>query len=274
MKISKAILALLASAFIAQAARAQTEVLYITDGDANTLQSIQGGAILASNFATPAGAQYAIAVRGTIWTAGYQAGATRQEYTNATLAATAKNGAFTAPAGNPEIIDGTTDGSFNYTINDGTGAVLRYNLDWSGAPVVVFTAVCGGGFCPGITYDPVNQSMWIVDQANISEYAMDGTPRSAFAHGFSQGGLAYETISNSLWLVDNGSSNTLRQFSKAGALLNTVVTAANYANNVWGAEFRFVGVAGQVPTLSQWGMITLSLLLALGTFVTLRRRRG
>ena len=275
MNLHRKILALLASALVAQAAHATTEVLYITNGDASTIQAIQGNAIITQNLAMPGPSHYAIAVRDTIWTAGYQAGQNRQEFANATLLPTANNGAFTAPAGNPEIIDGTTDGAFNYTINDGTGDVLRYNLDWSGAPVTVFTAVCGGGFCPGITYDPVNQSIWVVDGANISEYAMDGTPLGSFAHGAGEGGLAFETSTNSLWLVSNSPSNTLRQFSRAGALLNTVVTAANYSNNVWGAEFRsFAGPATQVPTLSEWGLLVLSLLLGLGAWVAVRRGSG
>ena len=272
MKIHSKILALLASMLVAQAAQATTEVLYITDGDSRTIQAIQGNAIIAQNLATPGQYHYAIVVRGTIWTAGYAAGQNRQEFANATLLPTANSGAFTAPAGNPEILDGATDGAFNYTINDGTGDVLRYNLDWSGAPVTVFTAACGGGICPGISYDPVNQSLWVADQTNISQYAMDGTPLGSFAHGDNAGALAFETTTNSLWLVSNGPNNTLRQFSRAGALLSTVVTAANYSGNVWGAEFQsFAGAAAQVPTLSEWSLLVLALLVGLGAWVALRR---
>ena len=74
---------------------------------------------------------------------------------------TANSGPFVTPAGNPEVIDGATDGAFNYTINDGTGVVYRYGLDRSGSPVTLFTATCSGGFCPGITYDSKNPSLWI-----------------------------------------------------------------------------------------------------------------
>jgi hypothetical protein len=275
MNLHRKILVLLASALVAQAAHATTEVLYITNGDASTIQAIQGNAIITQNLAMPGTLHYAIAVRDTIWTASYGVGGNRQEFATATLLPTANNGAFTAPAGNPEILDGATDGAFNYTINDGTGEVLRYNLDWSGAPVTVFTAVCGGGFCPGITYDPVNQSLWVADSTNISEYAMDGTPLGSFAHGDDAGALAFETSTNSLWLVSNSPNNTLRQFSRAGALLNTIVTAANYSGNVWGAEFRsFAGPATQVPTLSEWGLLVLSLLSGLGAWVALRRGSG
>jgi hypothetical protein len=75
---------------------------------------------------------------------------------------------------------------------------------------------------------------------------MSGTFRGSFAHGDEAGALAYGGSTDTLWLVDNG-NNTLRQFSKAGALIDTDTTSSNHSSNVWGAEFQsvpFVPFAG------------------------------
>jgi hypothetical protein len=276
MLLRKSTLALLASTLFSQAAYATTEVLYITDGDSRTIQSIQGNVVTNQNLSTPGITHYAISVRDTIWTADYTGGTPGRQEFDTSLTPTANSGPFVMPAGNPEIIDGATDGTYNYTVNDVTGEVYRYNPDWSGAPTTVFTAACID-FCPGITYDPANNSLWTVDVDNIYEYAMDGTLLNSFPHNNLRGALAYESSTGTLWLVDNSSGNTLWQYSKAGALLNTVTTTTSYSSNVWGAEFSYSATPAAAPTpvpsLSEWSMILMSSLLALGAVVTLRRHR-
>lgn len=265
-------------------ANATTEVLYITDGDANDIQAIQGNVIIDENLSMPGGRAYAIVVRDTIWTAAYAGSEpTRVEFDTA-LVPTGTSGAMNHPPGSdgaPEYLDGATDGVDNYTIDDGNGIVYRYNFDWSGSPAVVFTATCDE-FCPGITYDSVNDSFWIVSNTAIYEYsAPTGALRSSFAHLASAGGLAYEGSTDTLWLVSNDAPHdTLRQFSKAGALLDTVTTTTSYSNNVWGAEFRVTAAAAPaaapaapVPLFSHWGLMLLSALLVTAGGWQQRRRK-
>ena len=88
MYFAKQMLALVVSLAFGQAALAATsgtsEVLYITNGDAKTIQAIQGNVVTITNSSTPGTTHYAIAVRNTIWTADYGGGIPgRQEYTPA-----------------------------------------------------------------------------------------------------------------------------------------------------------------------------------------------
>lgn len=261
---------------------ATTDVLYITNGDARDIQAIQGTAIIEQNLNLPSTSgnplHYPIAVGATIWIMSYSTGEPGRLELDSTLTPTGASGPVVFLPGSPEVLDGGTNGNSNFTIDDSNGDVYSYNNDWSGTPVYMFTAACSGNFCPGITYDPVSDSIWTSDETNIYEYSMSGTFRGSFSHGDSAGALAYEGSTDTLWLVDNNDNDTLRQFSKAGALIDTVTTSSNYSSNVWGAEFQsapFVPVVGgpaaPVPTISQWGLFLLSGLILVFAFVSRKR---
>jgi len=255
---------------------AVTDVLYVTDGDNGTIQGIQGDAIIYENTSLPSQYDpgptlYAIAVRNSIWLASYHPGEPGRLELDYTLNLTGNSGSVVLIPSEHETIDGAADGAYNYTIDDENGDVYRYNADWSGNPAYVFTAACTS-WCPGITYDPVNQSFWTVDGTNINEYSASGDFRGSFAHNAEPGGLAYEPSTDTLWLVDNN-GNTLRQYSKAGTLLDTVTTTSNYADNVWGAEFQAQTLVSKpVPTLGRGGLILLAGLLALLALLARRRQ--
>jgi hypothetical protein len=186
---------LLALLPFAPAFGATTDVLYITDGDNGTIQAIQGNAIIYENTSLPSQYNpgptlYAIAVRDTVWLASYHPGEPGRLELNKSLNLTGNSGSVVLiPSGN-ETLDGAMDGNYNYTIDDENGDIYRYNADWSGTPVLVFTSACNGDWCPGITYDPVNDSFWTTDDDNIYEYSTAGELRGSFVHGFSTGGLA------------------------------------------------------------------------------------
>ena len=227
---------------LSQTVMATTDALYIINGDTRHIQAIQGNSIIFENLNLPATSgsprHYPIAVFDSIWIMAYNAGAPGRLELDSTLTPTGASSTVTYIPNSPEVLDGGTDGNNNFTIHDGNGDVYRYNTDWSGTPVYMFTSGCEA-FCPGITYDPVNDSIWISDTENIYEYSMTGSLRSYFPHSATRGALAYEGSTDTLWLVSNYPNNTLRQYSKAGALVSTVTTSSDYSSNVWGAEFQF-----------------------------------
>lgn len=269
---------LLAFLAVSPAFGAVTDVLYVTDGDHGTIQGIQGNAIIYENTSLPSQFDpgptlYDIVVRDSIWLASYHPGEPGRLELDYTLNTTGNSGSVVLIPSQNETLDGAADGTYNYTIDDANGDVYRYNADWSGNPVYVFTAACSNEFCPGITYDPVSDSFWTADETNINQYSPGGESRGSFAHGADAGGLAYEPSTDTLWLVDNN-GNTLRQYSKAGTLLDTVTTTTDYANNVWGAEFAAgtAAVSKPVPSLTRSGLILLAGLLGLLALVSWRRR--
>jgi len=259
------------SVFIAAAAclaisgqvQAQTEVLYITDGDANDITAIQGGAIIDQNLDVGGDRRYRVAVQDTIWLGDMDAA------DNIELDLNLDPTGNSSPAGLDitEGTDGATDGSFNYTVESfvSTAGVYQYNTDWSGG-TLLFTV--SGTDIVGITYDPVNGSLWISDQNSIYEYSMAGNLIGQFDHSGGRGSLAYEASTDTLWYVANAGS-TIQQYDKAGNLLDTL--SVSYGGNYWGAEMAAAAAppppteppapAVPVPSMGVPGIALLALLM-------------
>jgi hypothetical protein len=210
---------------------AQTETLYVTDGDNDFVKAIQGGSVVDENLATGGSRRYRIAVRDTIWLGDMD------QMPNAEFTLALDPTGDTSPAGLDitEGTDGTTDGVWNYTVESfvSDAVVTRYNLDWSGGDNVFDVS---GTQIVGITYDSANGTLWISDQLFIGEYDMDGNLLSSFAHAGDRGSLAYEASTDTLWYVTNSGGSTIRQYAKDGTLLQTLNVP--FGGNVWGAEFR------------------------------------
>src|SRR5262245_7439909 len=117
-------------AALAATGPATGQTIYITDGDASTLQAINlnTGAIIYSVTSHSAG--YPIAVQNSIWLGRRNNIGQSREYTPAT-------GGFTGNTANlnnndqDQLLDGTTDGTFNYSIQFSVNWVNRANTDWS-----------------------------------------------------------------------------------------------------------------------------------------------
>jgi hypothetical protein len=223
-------------------ASAQTEVLYITNGDADDIWAIQGGVVIDSNLDVGGSRRYRVAVWDSVWLGDMDSGQ------NVELSLDLD------PTGNSSLTgvdivegtDGATDGTYNYTVESfvSSGDVYRFDNDWSGGEAL-FTVT--GNDIVGITYDADNGTLWISDRFNIYEYSMAGALLGQFPHEGGRGSLAYETTSDTLWYVSNGAVS-LRQYSKTGTLLDTL--SSGVGANVWGAEF--VGNQGAVPDTARF----------------------
>jgi len=212
---------------------AQDQVLYVTNGDADDIFAFQGGLLFDENLDVGGNRRYRVAVRDTVWLGDMDAG----QNIELTLELDPTGNTSATGVDIQEGTDGATDGTYNYTVESfvSSGSVYRFNSDWSGGEELF--AVSGTDIV-GITYDIQNGTLWISDRNNIYEYSMAGALLGQFAHAGNRGSLAYEPTSDTLWYVSNGSI-VLRQYSKAGDLLNTLDTGRS-ANN-WGAEFVFDG---------------------------------
>ncbi len=236
---------------LASAALAQTDPLYVTNGDSARLARVQGGVVTTS---TTHVRGYPIAVRNTIWIGDYNGAQPNSiEYTLAGV-----------PTGNTTpytpvfAVDGAVNGNTNYQLGNafsGSATVYSANADWSGQTPMFNVA---GSDLVGITYDAVGGSLFISDRSNIYEYDLAGNLLGQFAHTSGRGSLAWEPSTDTLWYVPNGANN-IDQYSKTGSFLGSVSTPGLASNN-WGAEF----VVPEPATM---------MLLAAGSLILARRRR-
>ncbi len=205
--------------------------LYVTNGDAARLAIIPGGTTTATTTSTFVRG-YPLAVRNdTIWIDDFRGTPTTSVEYDLDGIATGNTAAHTPVMG----VDGAVNGNTNYTLAapfNTSATVYSANSDWTNL-TAMFTV--SGNDLVGITYDSVNDSIWISDGSNIYEYSLAGTLLGQFAHNGSRGSLAYEPSTDTLWYVING-SNTIEQYSKAGALLQSLTITGSASNN-WGAEF-------------------------------------
>jgi hypothetical protein len=81
----------------------------------------------------------------------------------------------------------------------------------------------------------------------------------------------------SIYYTPNGMSvagNTVTYSNTDNGLGDDTFTGADGVINDPAVPVSFAAIAAGIPTLSEWGMIILSGLLALGTLVALRRRQS
>jgi hypothetical protein len=221
---------------------AQSQVLYVTNGDANDIFAIQSGVLFDQNLDVGGSRRYRVAVRDTVWLGDMDAG----QNVELTLDLDPTGNTSLTGVDIAEGTDGATDGTYNYTVESfvSSGDVYRFNSDWSGGEAL-FTVT--GTDIVGITYDSMNGTLWISDRNNIYEYSLAGDLLGQFAHTGGRGSLAYEPTTDTLWYVSNGNVD-LFQYSKAGDLLDTL--DPGLSANAWGAEF--VSDAELVPNAARF----------------------
>ena len=177
-----------------------------------------------------------------------------------------------APNGPPRP-DGTSDGQYNYALVGGT--VTQFDRQWQN-PTSLFTSPTSRTFGYGITYDQVDQSLWIhsyeedpitgartywVEQFSKAGQRLGGAPvtsSSPFYFG-EQGGLALDPADRTLWIVNQ---TEFIQVGRNGvALIDPINPNPFIYVNPPGAEFNLL-----VPEPA-------STMLAPVAFIFFRRRR-
>ena len=120
-----------------------------------------------------------------------------------------------------QLHDGTSDGSYNYTIDYTTGNVIQFDRNWAN-PVTLFNPL--GTTTPGwITMNAADGSFWLSQYGNsdlVEHRTHTGTLLSSFNSGikYSQG-LALDPIDGTLWM---SSGYTIYQFSQSGTALQNL----------------------------------------------------
>jgi Putative Ig domain/IPTL-CTERM motif len=118
--------------------------------------------------------------------------------------------------------------------------------------------------CPVITITPPTApdgTIGVVYTQTLTATGGTGTPTFSVASGVLPAGLTLTPGG-----VLSGTPTT------AGS--STVVIQATDGGGCPGFVTYTIGIANAVPTLSQWAMIALTLLLALAGFTSMRRRNG
>ncbi len=264
------VLAAVAVLGLAQIAAAQSSPYYITNGDGSAMYVVQNGTLQAT--VTTFNLAYPIAVGGTV-ILGHRDDAEAREFT---LAGVPTGNTWIGSGTYSQLLDGTTDGTqYNYGVLccTTTPAVIRTNLHWQNSSVLF--NLPGGQSGWGIAYDTTTAHLFVsLDDDSIREFNLAGAQLGSFTPAVSGPivGLAYEQSTNSLWGKTNG-GNTLYQYSKAGALLNTVVVPGLSTGNDYGGEMAITGAPLEsIPALSSVGIAAFGLLLALLGAALLRMR--
>lgn len=232
-------IAILTSAHVAWASPLSLAVL--TAGDESTNVLINGGVVTTFSQAANidgggSGNEYAVAFTNTIQTLGNgnQGGSPTEQYSGAQYLANGTQAGvnYAYPLASGDFYDGATNGVNDFSVDYDTGNVYSFGLDWSN-PTLLFTAQTRD---LGITYDPVNQSLWISDYGgtNVRDYSLNGTLLSSFTAQAAVLGLAMDYADDTLWADNQG---TLYQYSRTGTELSTFNDGLEL--NTLGFEFQF-----------------------------------
>jgi hypothetical protein len=241
-------------------------IFYLTDGDILTAYRIDlpSGDYLGSFSTFPFA--FPIAVSDTV-RIGQRNNGQGAEYS---LLGTATGVTFTGAGGITQLLDGTTDGStYNYGVTCcGTNVgVYRGDRLWQGLELLFGLPSDGSG----ITYDPVNESLWISFANNtIAQYSFTGTLISSFGAQNDVAALAYDASSDSFWYHINGTSRFVN-VNRSGQELHDLTIAGLFTFNAYGGEMAILGALpeGQVPEPGSWVLAVSGLALVVARF---RRR--
>jgi hypothetical protein len=173
-----------------------------------------------------------------------------------TLGLTPTGTSYVLPGFINQSDDGTSDGTHNYLVDAAGGIVYQTARDFTSV-VPLFSP--GLPFAEGITYDPVNKSLWISSFAFntfIYDYSLSGTLLSSFNVGHSGNfGLAMDPADHTLWLT-NDNTLELEQYSTTGALLSLGPSVSGDG----GAEFNLAPTTVPEPgTLILFGSAIVGL---------------
>lgn len=222
--------------------------LYLTAGDQRTILVVQGGSVLRS-WGEVYSNESPLAVLGTVRTTGGGSGFSGHEYT---LDGTYTGVTYVLPyLLGTQIYDGASDGEYIYAWDFNQNRVLRFDLNWNN-PTPLFSIDGSGGDFLGITYDEVNNSLWISgwNKSEIRDYSMTGQLLSSFAvpHDHNAA-LALDPATQTLWLADWNALGNFEQYSKTGVQISSQFYPALGGWTVLGGEFQgSVALSLRCPT--------------------------
>lgn len=227
--------------------QAQSSPYYIIAGDqSNRMTTVQNGLLTSTvNLNAPGQILYPIAVQNTLWIADRGINGGSKEFT---LAGVPTGNSATYGPGNDQLLDGTTDGRFNYAVQFGNAipGVYRANLDWSNQTLLFSVPNLEDGL--GITFDTSTGHLFVSSIfGKTYEMTMAGTVLNTLPIGIKS--LAYEQTTDTLW--GTSGIDTVVQFNKTtGAILQSLTIAgANFGNN-FGGEMAIA-----VPEPTTWALI-------------------
>ncbi len=245
--------------------------LYVTNygelggGTVTGLDLIQG--VTANSYPTSFPLGINIAVYGDVRTMGYSNGNMGERFDLA--ANPLPGGPYANSIAGSQLHDGTSDGSYNYTVNYTTGDVLRYDRNWAN-PVVQFNV---SGTLPSagwITMNVSDGSFWISQWGGpdvVNHYTNSGTLLSSFNSGIlGSVGLALDSLDGTLWMGD--SNLVLHQFSQAGAPLQSI--GYGLQGSWYGMEFD-TQIAPEPSTAT---LAAIAAIVLTGIAAMRRRRRS
>jgi hypothetical protein len=240
--------------------------LYLTAN--GQLLKIQGNSATAVSTVSPY--ESAIAVTDTIRTVSWSNLSCCDAGAQYTTSLVSTGVSYSNPVGN-QLIDGTSDGTYNYAVlwyeysdtATNVDKVYRFNADWTN-PVALFTVPAADTI--GISYDGANNSLWVQSRTDqtVSDYTLGGTLLSTFSTVEEDIGLAYDPGDGTLWTSD-WASGYLHQYSTSGTELGTKAYAALSSNRANGLDFAETASAPSTPEPGTIFMVSVGVaLLALG----------
>ena len=207
------------SSGLAHANVTPTSKLYITgntpNGGGEQILVVQGPSTIISADTAYSNEEWPIAVYGDVRTAGYNASNDGGFYDLTVQASPFVH--YTLPSFMRAIYDSTSDGTHNYMVDFATNTVYQTARDYTNASIL-FQLNTGANRWSGITYDPTNQSLWLVaHESNVmADYSLNGKLLSSFnVQTSTNGPLAFDPADHTLWLINYGTKN-LEQYSTSG----------------------------------------------------------
>jgi hypothetical protein len=236
-------------------ANAQISPLYLGDWTSGQSWVVQGGVVINTFNRSGASDGPGLAVSDSVKYIGQEGGQTGRQYA---LDGTPLGGTYTNP-GFEDLYDGTTDGvGRNWAIahNDFDPpefAVVVGDQDWGGLAV----AFAPNRRSSGITYDPVNDSLWVTNTGGFGDRVQQYSTNGAFISEFNIAipgayAIAYDAADDSLWVIESFGSPRIHQFDKNGNNLQ-ILTINGISNQVLGAEF-----SARVPAPGVLGVLGVS----------------
>lgn len=218
-------------------AGAQTSPYYLSAGQQQNMSVVQGGTLI--NQWTQANNQcctgeYALAVFGDIRTlaSGNQSTGLGSQYT---LGGFYTGTTYAYPVAGAAFYDGTTDGTYNYSVDYFSGNVWRTDRNWANASLLFSTELDSE---LGITWDASNNTLWTLGYGSgtVSNWTLGGSFLSSFNTGLiGAGSLGMDYADGSLWLSSQETFGTLYQYSTSGVFSGTSQGIVGY--NYLGGEF-------------------------------------
>lgn len=164
---------------------------------------------------------------------------------------------YTHPAALDFTFDGTTDGTWNYTVEVNTGDVYRLDRDWQNPAFLFNVGVTSQG---GITYDCRTNSLWVANEGGCSpsgqcgvsgsatNYSLNGSPigSAVFAAGSALLNDLAIDVDGTFWAH---AGTDLYHYDATGLPMGTYPIALG-ADTIRGAEIQCIPAPAGVAVLA------------------------